>query len=163
MKVKGARYDPQNQTSKGNPTMIARFARTHVRFLASAAVVLTVAGVFIARTAFAKITFNTIDPVAIIADHGRRIVLSGPLSTTVVEKTELRVTITQRSTGAVAEGQAVFTSTGELQHWEIQTTTLGNAAFEEGPATAVALARTSSPGQATDAHQWLVPVTLGKQ
>ena len=142
--------------------MNARFARTHVRFLASAAVLLTVAGVFVARTAFARLSANTIDPVAVIADHGRRIVLSGPLQGTEVEKTELRVTFTQRSTGAVAEGQAVFTSTGELQHWEIRATTLGNANFEEGPATAVALARTSSSGQASDAHQWLVPVTLLK-
>lgn len=143
--------------------MITQFAKRHIRFMASATVLLTVAGVFIARTAFARLSANTIDPVAIIADNGRRIQLTGPLQSTAVEHTELRVTLTQRSTGAVAEGQAVFTSTGELQHWQIQASTLGNATFQEGPATAVALARTSSPGQTTDAHQWLVPITLVKQ
>jgi hypothetical protein len=32
--------------------------------------------------------------------------------------------------------------------------------FEEGPATVVAAARTSDDGEITDAHQWLVDVTL---
>ena len=34
------------------------------------------------------------------------------------------------------------------------------AAFDTGPATAVAIAWTVRRGVATDAHQWLVPVTL---
>ena len=36
----------------------------------------------------------------------------------------------------------------------------GWATFEAGPATVVGLARSSVNGQATDAHQWLVNVTL---
>jgi hypothetical protein len=32
--------------------------------------------------------------------------------------------------------------------------------FEEGPTTAVAVGRTTSRGETTDAHQWLVNITL---
>jgi hypothetical protein len=43
---------------------------------------------------------------------------------------------------------------------EVHAVTHGKASFEEGPATAVALGSTTSRGQATDAHQWLVDITL---
>ena len=72
----------------------------------------------------------------------------------------MRVVVTQRSTGAVAEGVALFTGTGDIQQWKVRAVTLTRESFEEGPATAVALARTTLRGQATDAHQWLVNVTL---
>jgi hypothetical protein len=35
--------------------------------------------------------------------------------------------------------------------------------FEAGPATAVALGRTTAGGKATDAHQWLVEITLARE
>jgi hypothetical protein len=38
--------------------------------LVSAAMFMTLAGVFVAPTAFAKIMLNTIDPVAIVSDNG---------------------------------------------------------------------------------------------
>jgi hypothetical protein len=38
--------------------------------------------------------------------------------------------------------------------------THGKATFEEGSATAVAVASTTSRGKVTDAHQWLVNITL---
>jgi hypothetical protein len=41
-----------------------------------------------------------------------------------------------------------------------QVATQGSAAFEAGPATAVAIAVTSVKGEVTDAHQWLVEVML---
>ena len=70
------------------------------------------------------------------------------------------MTVTQRSTGAVAEGVIFFTGTGQSNQWEITAVAEGRAAFEAGPATVVALARSAINGQATDAHQWLVNVTL---
>jgi hypothetical protein len=42
----------------------------------------------------------------------------------------------------------------------VQASTLGKERFAEGPATAVALGRTTARGKATDAHQWLVEITL---
>ena len=70
------------------------------------------------------------------------------------------MTVTQRSTGAVAEGVIFFSGTGQTNQWEVTARAEGRATFEAGPATVVGLARSSSQGQATDAHQWLVNVTL---
>jgi hypothetical protein len=68
-------------------------------WLVSAAILLTVAGVFVARTAFAKITVNSIDPVGIVADHGRTIIITGPVGATAGEVGDQEVTVTQRETG----------------------------------------------------------------
>jgi hypothetical protein len=128
--------------------------------LISAALLLTLLAVLVAPVAYARITFNTIDPTATVGDNGRRIVLTGPIQTDVVEKIYLRVKVTQRTTGAVADGIAILRGTGELQHWEVRATTRGKASFEPGPATATAVAITSAEGQTSDAHQWLVNITL---
>ena len=70
------------------------------------------------------------------------------------------MTVAQHETGAVAEGYAFFTCTGEIEQWEVHAVAHGKATFVEGPATAVAVASTTSRGVATDAHQWLVDITL---
>ena len=137
--------------------------KQHRTWLVSAALVLTLAGLFVARTAFAGVQLNTIDPVGIVAAKGRHITVAGPLRATAGDRVELRVTVTQRSTGAVAEGRAFLTGTGALQRWEVETAAEGGATFEAGPATAVALARTTVGGKATDAHQWLVNITLVRE
>ena len=132
----------------------------HLKAAVSTTIILTLLGVVVAPVAYAKIVINTIDPVATVSDNGRRIVLTGPLQTDVVERIYLRVTVTQRTTGAVAEGIAILRGTGALQHWEVQARTRGKATFEPGPATAVAIGVTSDRGQTSDAHQWLVNITL---
>ena len=134
--------------------------KQHRTWLMSAALLATVAGVFVARTALAKVTFNTIDPVALVSEKGRHITVTGPIAVTTGERTELRVTVTQRSTGAVAEGVVFFAGTGQTNQWEVTVLAERQAAFAAGPATAVGLARTTVGGQATDAHQWLVNITL---
>ena len=137
--------------------------KQHPKWLVSAAILLMVAGVFVARTAFAKLALNTIDPVGIVADKGRRLTVGGPITITAGERTELRVTVTQRSTGALPEGVALLTGTGEAQQWEVEAAVQGGERFEPGPATVVALARTTVRGKVTDAHQWLVNITLVKE
>ena len=134
--------------------------RKNWKWAVPAAAILTVAGLFIAKAAYAKLIGNTIDPVLTVNDNGRHIIVTGPTVCTSSEKSDLRVTVTQRSTGAVAEGRARFTCTGDLQHWEALATTVGREAFVEGPAIAVAIATTNDRGTTTDAHQWLVKVTL---
>ena len=134
--------------------------RRHLKTLVSGAIILTLLGVVVAPVAYAKIVINTIDPVATVSDNGRRIVLTGPIQTDVVERIFLRVTVTQRTTGAVAEGIAILRGTGALQHWEVQAKTRGKASFEAGPATAVAIGITGDRGHTTDARQWLVNITL---
>ena len=143
--------------------MLTPTIKTHRTGLVAAAILLTLGGGFIARTAFAKIANNTIDPVAHVTDNGRRILLTGPIGCTAGERASLRVTVTQRSTGAVAEGRAFVTCTGDVQQWEVRATTRGEPSFEEGPAQAVALGRTTEGGVTTDAHQWLVEITLVKE
>ena len=133
---------------------------TRVKHLVSAAVVLTLVGVFVAPMAFGRIVRNTIDPVAVVADNGRHIVVTGPMACTAREKAHLRVTVTQRTTGALAEGHTRITCTGGSQQWEIHAATQGHEGFQDGPATAVAVARTTHRGDITDAHQWLVEITL---
>ena len=140
--------------------MFTQPTKKHMNGLVSAAMVMTLVGVFIAPTAFARVTGNTIDPVAIVADNGDHILVTGPIACTASEKAYLRVTVTQRSTGAVAEGDTRITCTGDTQQWEVHASTQGEETFQEGPATAAALARTTTPGETTDAHQWLVDITL---
>ena len=126
----------------------------------STTVLVILAGGFVARTAFAKIASNTIDPLGIVADKGRQVTVTGPIAVTTDERTELRVTVTQRSTGAVAEGVIFFTGSVQTNQWEVTVMAEGRAAFQAGPATVVGLAHSSVNGQGTDAHQWLVNVTL---
>ena len=132
----------------------------HRRRLASTAVVLTLAGLILAPIAFARVATNTIDPVATITDDGRLVIATDPLTCTRGERAFLRVTVSQRATGAVAEGRSRIVCTGNSQQWEVQAGTQGQATFGEGPAVAVAIARTAERGEISDAHQWLVNVTL---
>jgi hypothetical protein len=73
------------------------------------------------------------------------------------------VTVTQRETGAVAEDYAIIKCTVETQQWEVHAVAHGKARFEEGPATAVAIASTTVRRETTDAHQRLVDVTLAEE
>jgi hypothetical protein len=114
--------------------------------LVSAAMVMTLAGVLVAPTAFAKIATNTIDPLAIVTDNGLHIIVTGPIACTEGERAYLRVTVSQRATAAVAEGRTLITCTGNTQQWEVHASTQGNETFEEGPATAVCSSHNRSWG-----------------
>jgi hypothetical protein len=109
---------------------------------------------------FAGVALNTIDPVAYRTESGRRVVVTGPIVCTAGEGVKLRVTVTQRSTGAVGQGHTRFTCTGALQQREVWVAHDKKAAFADGVATAVAFARTTAQGTPMDAHQWLVEVTV---
>jgi hypothetical protein len=142
-------------------------AHTHVdnknvRRLVAASIVLALAGMVAAPALFAKIVYNTINPVATVADNGRRITVTGPISCSEFEGADLRVIVSQRSTGALAEGRTRINCTGEADtlQWTVEAQVGGKETFEAGPATAVALASTSEHGESTDAHQWLVEITL---
>jgi len=134
--------------------------KNHRRRLVSSAIVLTLAALFVAPLAFARIMRNTIDPVAVVTDNGRLVIATGPISCTRGEQAFLHVTVTQRATGALAEGSSRVVCTGNDQQWQVHAATQGQATFGEGPAIAVAIARTAFRGEITDAHQWLVDVTL---
>jgi hypothetical protein len=60
-------------------------------WLVSAAMVMTLVSVFIARTALARVSLNTIDPVAIVTDDGHHIIATGPIACTANERATVRV------------------------------------------------------------------------
>ena len=134
--------------------------------LMSAALGLIFVGVFLAPLAFAGVVLNTIDPVVIVADNGHHVIVTGPIACTQGEQAFLRVTVTQRTTGALAEGHTRIICTGDTQQWEVHGSIQRQETFQEAIATAVAVARTTlyeettEYGEATDAHQWLVDITL---
>lgn len=125
-----------------------------------AALAVTVVSIVLTRTTFARITVNTVDAHAVVADNGRHLVLTGPIACTEEERAYLEVTVTQRATGAVAAGRTRIACRGAVAQWEIHASAQGAERFQEGPAIAVALARTASGLGITDAHQWLVRITL---
>jgi len=132
----------------------------HVKYLLFAIAFLAL-GIFIAPVAVAQIVLNTINSVAVATSNGRHLVVTGSIACTSGEKAYLRVTVTQRTTGAVAEGRSRVTCTGGTQQWEVHAATQGEETFEARPAitVAVALGR-SNRGDITDAQQWLVEITL---
>jgi hypothetical protein len=121
---------------------------------------LLLGGVGLAPRAVAGVSFNTIDPIAVVTDTGRHLIVTGPLTCTAGERAFVRVTVTQRTTGAVAEGRTRLTCTGAPQHWTVHAGSHGEEPFQDAPAVAVAMARTTADGAITDAHQWLVTLTL---
>jgi hypothetical protein len=135
------------------------FARSN-RSLSLCVVATFVIAGLIASTAVARIIVNTIDGGALLTDEGRHLVVTGPIICTPGERALLRVTVTQRPTGALAEGSTLFTCSGQPQQWAVHATSQGREAFVPGSATAVASARTTQHGETSDAHQWLVEVAL---
>jgi len=143
--------------------MLASATTTLLRCLVAAALVLTLVSICSAPLAFAGVSFNTIDPVAIVTDNGSQIIVTGPITCTKRQRAFLRVRVTQRATGAVATGRTRLLCTGEAQHWAVQAAIHGDAPFQEGQATAVAFGRTFLREDSTDAHQWLVDIALRRE
>jgi hypothetical protein len=133
------------------------------RVVIIAALVLIVGGAFLAPRVFGKVIANTIDTTAFVSRDGSQILVRGPITGTAGERCDLRATVTQRSTGAIAEGGVHLRLNGSNQTWVLEAEIVGDAAFVPGPATVVAAAVTSKRGDATDAHQWLVNVTLVRE
>jgi hypothetical protein len=103
---------------------------------------------------------NTIDPLVSLSEEGRHLVVTGPITCPEGDRVRMRVTVTQRTTGAIAEGITHVVCTGDQQQWVAELSTPGNEAFLPGDATAVALGQTTNPVDSSDAHQWLVVVEL---
>jgi hypothetical protein len=144
--------------------MLIQTIRNYRRWLLPAALIMALTGVFLARSAFAKVAFNTINPVAVLSEQGRHLTVTGPLAVTAGERVELRVTVTQRTTGAMAEGDTHLVGTGGTNQWSLSAHTVGRQTFAPGPATATAVALTvADGGVVTDAHQWLVNITVVEQ
>ena len=125
------------------------------RFVLVTALMMMV-NVFMTTTAFGRILLTTNDVVSVAFDNNRQLIVSGHTTCDAKETVIVRVTVTQRSTGALAEGDISLTATGEVQEFVVRARTLGKENFEEGPVTVVYLIHTSYRGDSTDCHQWLV-------
>lgn len=133
---------------------------THQRFWLIVGLLSVSLSFALIRVADGKLSANTIHSTAMVNGPGNLLLITGPITCSPGDFTVIRITITQRATGAIAEGYARLTGTGTEQLWEIRARTLGPSRFQPGSATAVAVATTSVAGQTTDAHQWLVNITL---
>ena len=145
-------------------TMFAQFIKQRTAWRVMEAMLLILGGVLLAGTSFAKVVANTIDPVAVMSADGRSVVLTGPLACDQNQTGHLRVTLSQRTTGAIATGRIFFACTPTTQQWKVEVHAEGKDSFEPGAATAVAVARTFvGEGDNDDAHQWLVNIILVTQ
>ena len=115
-----------------------------------------------APVGLARVVWNTINPTGSLSGDLHHLTLTGPIECTAGETAHLRVTVTQRTTSAFAEGIGRVTCTGVLQTWQVELSKAGSESFQEGAAIAVALAHTTDRGKLTDMHQWLVNVTLSQ-
>jgi hypothetical protein len=129
--------------------------------LALSAVLLAIASsMTLAPGLFAKIITNTIDPVLALSADGRHVTVTGPITCSETQPLDLSVTVTQRTTGAIAQGHTRTFCNAEQRQWQVEAWARGNETFEEGAATVTAVALTSTGHTVDDAHQWLVDVTL---
>jgi hypothetical protein len=133
---------------------------SHRHALVGGIVAAMVVALIATPVALARVVRNTIDPVAAVSDNGRHLVVTGPIECTPGERAYIRLVVTQRGTGAVADGITRVVCDGTAQQWRIEAGAQGRERFEPGPAIAVASARTATRGHSTDAHQWLVELTL---
>src|SRR5262245_57655192 len=120
------------QLTQGGITM---FDRSDLHRLAAAVTTAFALALFAPNLAFAAFFQNTIDPVASVSDNGRDLVVTGPISCTAGEWAFLHVTVTQRTTGALAEGATRVLCTGDVQEWAVHATTQGRETFHEAAAT----------------------------
>ena len=142
--------------------MLIQPSTRHLKRFVFTLLIVMVADLFVAPAAFARIR-NTNDVFSVTFDKGRHLVVAGHATCDAKETVVIRVTVTQRSTGAVAEADISFTATGELQDWLARLPTIGRQAFEEGQVTVVYLIHTSYRGESTDANQWLVSDLVARE
>jgi hypothetical protein len=127
---------------------------------------LTLVAVFVALFAISASALATIHRPATTIDSGKvgnggkRVEVRGHLTCTSGEMAFLRVTVTQRSTGAVAVKDSGGTCTGKSQIFDVTASSVGAAHFARRKAKICALARTLRNTHATDALQWCKTVRL---
>jgi hypothetical protein len=148
--------------TKEDAMHVARLRKRRV-FAVSAVALAVVSGAVLVPDLLARVILNTIDPVLMMSADRRQVTVTGPISCSETQPLDLRVTVTQRSTGAIAQGHVRTFCTATEQHWEVEASVRGKETFEEGTARAVAVALTSSGQTIDDAHQWLVDVTLTEE
>ena len=101
-----------------------------------------------------RIISPNIDSPVWLSGAGRQLLVRGPITCLAGHEVRIRMTVTQRSTGAVAEGRWQRLCTGGSRHWTAKAVAEGSSAFAAGPAQACAVALARRGGKPTDALQW---------
>ncbi len=99
-----------------------------------------------------KVIVNTIAAGAML--EGAHVLATGIVACDAGERLRLELTVTQRTTGAIARGTTRGVCTGEVQEWPVRLERRGRARFVAGAVNGCALAVTSLRGKPTDAEQW---------
>ena len=143
-------------------------SRKPLRHRLSAATMLS-ALVAIAATPASAIAFPA-GPVRAPADFnrypavirgGQAIKLSGPVTCPAGDTITLRATISQRTSGAVAEGHWIKHCTATTHRtWRTTATVIDGVGLTAGRAHAVGLAIVRHAGKPVDAFQWQRTITL---
>ena len=115
--------------------------------------------VLLTRPLTAGIYLNTIDPEASLHSPQQYMLVTGPIGCDVGETYQIRVRVTQVSTGATAEGMTSDLCTGDRQPWRVRTQ-YTNYSFVKGDAHAEAWAETIRDEKVTDERNWEVDITL---
>jgi hypothetical protein len=114
--------------------------------------------------AFAGVALNTIDRKAIMDTDHRVVEVTGPLRCTRTERATIRVTVSQRTTGAVAEGRWRGLCRPTTRTWTARSVTAhASPSFRTGTAKACALGVTRQGRTVTDAKQWCKRIQLVKR
>ena len=100
------------------------------------------------------------DHTGALTNGGGAVRVSGPIACKAGDSVRIRATVSQVSTGAVAEGFWSKRCTGTTLHWHITAIVTDGAHFAAGGAEGVGVAiirRHRVPGSAV---QWISPLTL---
>lgn len=131
------------------------------RTLLTTALAATIVATAAPAPAPARVRVNTIDQVASLDGAGRVAQVTGPIGCTQAERATIRVTLSQRTTGAVAEGRWQGVCRRSTRRWTARRVVVqGSARFRTGRAQACALGVTRRRGRVTDARQWCQEVRL---
>ena len=113
-----------------------------------------------AASASAGVVLNTIDRTASLDAARGNVEVTGPIRCSQAERATIRVTVSQRTTGAVAEGSWRGRCRRATRAWTARAELQGAATFRTGRARACALGVTRRGGTATDAKQWCETIRL---
>ena len=100
------------------------------------------------------------DRAGVLVNRGAEVRLSGPVDCSVGDSVRVRATVSQLSTGAVAEGVWSKRCTGTTLHWHITAIVNDSVHFSTGRAAGVGLAVIRDHGVPGSAIQWIRPLTL---
>jgi hypothetical protein len=109
---------------------------------------------------------STCKPAAAFDHHGtlingdRAVLISGPIACSAGEIVRIRATVSQVSTGAVAEGIWSRQCTGTMLQWHITARVTDGAQLRAGGADGVGLAIIRHHRTPVSAVQWISPLTL---